>query len=302
MNTLTGKPLITAFVELNKQLEANAYKEITGGKGGKLGLTDIRPAYLPEQLLELFGPFGWGWGFDLMEMKTIDRQVKRNAGYEETEYVATCKIGAWFRFEADGVIHKSDYMIGTGGSDNTQIEWAEKGALTSAIGTAWFFAGYQLDVYKGLRSHKKVSGGTGQRPAATAQQPAAPPPKSAEQGATATGPDAEYQQRVKAALHTVYGADKKAALDKVEELTSFIPKGKEEKDRVKGIRDFSKIGGKRLEILAHNLEKLVPKSTIPEPTICAGCSGKDGYHDADCPTLAQQDDFWTGDRQPGEEG
>jgi len=160
VKTITGKPLLEAFAELNKQLESNAYKEITGGKGGKLGLTDIKPAYLPEQLLELFGPYGYGWGFDLIQMKTIDRQVKRNAGYEETEYVTTCTLGCWYRFEVDGVIHKSDHMLGTGGSDNTQIEWAEKGALTSAIGTAWFFAGYQLDVYKGLRSHKKTSGGT----------------------------------------------------------------------------------------------------------------------------------------------
>lgn len=185
MKTLTGKPLLAAFAELNKQLEPNAYKEITGGKGGKLGLTDIKPAYLPEQLLELFGPYGWGWGFDLLEMKTIDRQAKRSAGYEETEYVSTCKIAAWFRFDVEGSIQKSDAMIGTGGSDNTQIEWAEKGAITSALGTAWFFAGYQLDVYKGLRSHSKTSTTAYQKNKDKADPPQ--PPTSTASATTNTG-------------------------------------------------------------------------------------------------------------------
>jgi len=99
------------------------------------------------------------------------------------------------------------------------------------------------------------------KPRQTAPKPAEQPP--------ATGPDAEYQQRIKTALHTIFGADKKAALDKVEELTSFIPKGKTEAERVKGVRDFTKLTGQRLTILAHNLEKMLPKQDAPE--ICAEC-------------------------------
>lgn len=80
--------------------------------------------------------------------------------------------------------------------------------------------------------------------------------KPAAQSATVDPKDAEYHQRIKDALKAQYGDDKQAALDKVEELTSFIPKGKTEAERVKGVRDFTKLTGQRLSILAHNVEKL----------------------------------------------
>lgn len=80
--------------------------------------------------------------------------------------------------------------------------------------------------------------------------------KSTQQSTTVDPKDAEYHQRIKDALKAQYGEDKQAALDKVEELTSFIPKGKTEAERVKGVRDFTKLTGQRLSILAHNVEKL----------------------------------------------
>jgi hypothetical protein len=94
------------------------------------------------------------------------------------------------------------------------------------------------------------------RPAAQSPRPAAQPPKPLGQGATADPKDAEHVERVKTALKTLFGDDKQAALAKVEVLTSFIPKGKTEADRVKGVRDFSKLTGTRLTILTSNLEKL----------------------------------------------
>lgn len=80
--------------------------------------------------------------------------------------------------------------------------------------------------------------------------------KSATQGQNLDSKDAEYIQRIKDALKAQFGEDKQAALDKVEELTSFVPKGKTEAERVKGVRDFTKLTGQRLSILAHNVEKL----------------------------------------------
>lgn len=123
-----------------------------------------------------------------------------------------------------------------------------------------------------------------QHPAAQGQNPPSQP-------SPATGADAEYQERVKVALKAIYGDDKTAALNKVEELTSFVPKGKEEKDRVKGVRDFSKLAGKRLEILAHNLEKLVPPKV--ETAICNECRElmKDGAcRNLSCPEGRPSDD------------
>jgi hypothetical protein len=72
--------------------------------------------------------------------------------------------------------------------------------------------------------------------------------------------DQEHIQRIKNALRTIYGDDIKSGIDKVEYLTSFVPKGKAEEDRVKGVRDFTKLSGQRLTILCSALEKLAVKS------------------------------------------
>jgi hypothetical protein len=160
LKTLTGKDLFEAFRELDKQLPQHAYKKIEGGKGGKLGLTDIIPAFLPDLLLELFGPIGYGWGFTLQSMESSSKTVERSKGYTEEEVTATCQLSIWYRFMREGELVVSDPVPATGGSTNTQVEWAMKGALTNALGCAWFFAGYQLSVYKNERSHN----GNGQSP------------------------------------------------------------------------------------------------------------------------------------------
>jgi hypothetical protein len=72
--------------------------------------------------------------------------------------------------------------------------------------------------------------------------------------------DAEYHGRIKVALRSIYGDDRKAALDKVVELTTFTGKDGAE---VAGVRDFTKLTGQRLSILTHSLEKLVPKTREP---------------------------------------
>jgi len=105
-----------------------------------------------------------------------------------------------------------------------------------------------------------------------AKQPAAQPAKPAAPAPNATVDDAAYHERAKVALKAIYGDDKAAALAKVEELTSFVPKGKTEAERVKGIRDYTKLTGQRLSILAHNIEKLVPPKPIADtPILCMEC-------------------------------
>lgn len=158
--TLTGLDLVDAFKRLDDVLPPNAYKAVSGGKGGTLGLTDIKPGYMPPLLLELFGPCGYGWGYSLNSIDTTARMVKRGSGKEEEEYTSICQIEVWYRFQVNGETIKSDGIPARGGSSNTQLEWAEKGAITYALGTAWFLAGYQVAVYKGERSHKDFVGKT----------------------------------------------------------------------------------------------------------------------------------------------
>lgn len=92
--------------------------------------------------------------------------------------------------------------------------------------------------------------------------------KFASQCAAPAGKDAEYQAKVKNALKTIFGEDKTAALDEVERLTTFKGKGGKE---VSGVRDFTKLSGKRLEILAHNLERMEKEFIPPVPEICQNC-------------------------------
>lgn len=95
------------------------------------------------------------------------------------------------------------------------------------------------------------------------------PTQNAPKSVNHTEQDLEYIEDIKGFLKAVYGDDKTAALNKVEELTSFIPKGKT--DRVKGVRDFTSLTGKRLEILRNNLRNNLQKQLPSQDEICAVC-------------------------------
>lgn len=122
-------------------------------------------------------------------------------------------------------------------------------------------------------------------------KPEAKQPTQAAKSATQSAPPSEADQghidRIKTALHTIFGDNKTRALDKVEEMTSFIPKDKTEAERVPGVRDFTKLKGQRLTILCSNLEKMAAKLPKEDdtPTICNACAGQDGFHTEDCPNV-----------------
>lgn len=88
------------------------------------------------------------------------------------------------------------------------------------------------------------------------------PPKPAAQAPTAEPKDAEYQGRVRMALQAIYGDDIAQKKAKIKELTTFA--GKDGKE-VTGIEDYRTLKGKRLEILCHKLEAMVPKK---EAALC----------------------------------
>jgi hypothetical protein len=143
---------------------------------------------------------------------------------------------------------------------------AMKERIGDALRNAAMRFGAALDLWHKGDLHVDESEGDGGKESAGEKKPAAQPPKPSDQPPTVNEADAAYHERVKTALKAIYCDDKAAALAKVEELTSFIPKGKTEADRVKGIRDFTKLSGQRLSILCHNIEKLVT------PT-CKACDG-----------------------------
>ena len=103
--------------------------------------------------------------------------------------------------------------------------------------------------------------------------------KEATKPATPAAPvdpaDQAYHDRIKAALKAIYGDDKNAALAKVEELTTFTPKGKTES--VKGIRNYLTLKGTRAEILAKNLEKLVVQKNTVTCSLCGNKLTEDGH-------------------------
>lgn len=193
LKTLTGMDLFEAFRELDRQLPKNAYKAIEGGKGQTLGLTDIIPAFLPDLLMELFGPLGFGWCFEIDRMETDSKTVERKGGYTEETFTATCQISIWYVFLQDRELKTSAKIHATGASTNASIEWAMKGALTNALGCAWFFCGYQLSVYKGERSH---NGGPPADPPKRQQRQAAKDQPKARQEFKAAPEEEEWKQTI----------------------------------------------------------------------------------------------------------
>lgn len=155
-STITGVLLEEAIKRLDQQLEPGAYKEIRGGKGQKLGLTDINPGYVPPVMTSIFGAFGFGWGFDVVEDGVELVKVERNNGYIDDEWRAFAKVSCWYRLApANDMSNTFIVKLPTipGASANSQREWATKGAITNALGTSLFFLGWQASVYMGKRSH-----------------------------------------------------------------------------------------------------------------------------------------------------
>jgi len=144
--TFAGLPLEKALKELDRLLPPAAYRPISGGSGQKAGLTDISPSYSMELINELFGPVGLGWGYEELEFM-------RDGAY------CAVKLRVWYTlYNETGELTDTVELTARGGNSNGgNREWAEKGALTNALGAAWSLVGLQSSVYKGLRGHETVA-------------------------------------------------------------------------------------------------------------------------------------------------
>ena len=146
ITTLTGMKIVDAITKLNERLEDKAYKEIPMGK---FKLTDISPAYLIEKLTEIFGPCGIGW------MYSFDKD-DINCSVVSEQWQSTV-IGFQFYYTVvwNGEAHKVGPVLSTGGNRSPRnIEHALKGSVTNALGNAAHRLGWQVDVYKGLRTEE----------------------------------------------------------------------------------------------------------------------------------------------------
>ncbi len=157
LRTVTGLTLGEALIQLQRQLDDNAYKKVTGG--GK-ELTDIKPAWLTEELTAVFGLVGVGWYFNFDD-PIIEATAKRsNSGREYVSYQADILKG-WLIYRlvmADGTWVESEPVYATGGSDNEVKEYAIRGAVTNMLGAAASKLCWQLYIYKGEKDNPPPSG------------------------------------------------------------------------------------------------------------------------------------------------
>lgn len=111
---------------------------------------------------------------------------------------------------------------------------------------------------------KAAPTGTTARQSGAQNRPESPERPAAHTPAPPSNRDAELHERIRGALRQIYGDDKAAALQEVENLTAFTGK---DGTPVVGVRDFTKLTGKRLEILAAKLSDRLKSATPPSESL-----------------------------------
>lgn len=170
--TLMGYTMGEAIAKLDEALEPAAYKAVPGA----VDLTDIKPAWLTAYLNQVFGIAGFGWWF------SWDRNDLVVTPYESKGrqlYAATLdRLEFYFRLLVGDQLIVAGPVLANGGSDNSEREYAVRGAITNALGGAASKLGWQLSVYQDKRGHAgKVTGKPASKPApAPAPQPASAKP------------------------------------------------------------------------------------------------------------------------------
>jgi len=176
--TLTGLTLEEAIQQLDQELPAGAYKALPGA----VDLTDIDPNWMRKTLNHIFGLCGLGWGYEYDPANLEYRYESRtNArGNEYGVYVAVLThLRFWYKL-VDGNTQYNCSVHATGASENANIAYAMKGAITNALGNAVSNIGFQESVYLGLRSHKDFQNAPNGNGKAVAPQPAPAAEPSAE--------------------------------------------------------------------------------------------------------------------------
>jgi hypothetical protein len=147
LHTFTGIPAGEIPARLAEPFtDPRAYKGVPGGAD----LTDINTGHMLERVTQVFGPKGLGWNFlfskdDVEITSPSDKRVLVRLKYAVFQYIL---------FTAEG--QSQVFEIVTSGANANNIEYAEEGARTSALGAAIKGLCFQLPVYKGLLDHHNV--------------------------------------------------------------------------------------------------------------------------------------------------
>jgi hypothetical protein len=110
-------------------------------------LTSINHNYQIKRATELFGPCGFGWGYDVINASIIDGAMVSNT---QTK-VSSVQIEFWYKHQ-DQVCkfsHFGQTPFVSVGTDEKAItdEDAHKKSLTDAIGKALSMLGFSADIY-----------------------------------------------------------------------------------------------------------------------------------------------------------
>ena len=171
--TLTGLTIAQVREKLDAILPAEAYTKIGGTK---LDLTDIDPNWMRRAYNGIFGVCGRGWGttFDTSDL------IREKEGNGSIPTVIVKKMVLWYIL-TDGSGKEIRCEVPATGSNTSQqgnIGFAMKGALTNAMGNAASQMGWQESVYLGYRSHNdtKASAPKASAPKASAPKVSKTPP------------------------------------------------------------------------------------------------------------------------------
>jgi hypothetical protein len=183
VKTMTGLTLEEAIRELDAELPAEAYSPVPGA----IELTDIDPNWMRVVLNRVFGPCGYGWGyeFDPGHLE-IRYEVQETRSGERGVYIVSLRhLRFWYKLHYSNTTAVCD-VHATGASAAPSLPYAMKGAITNAIGHAASNVGFQQSVYLGLRNHRSVR--------ANVIAPVAPPAESSSDSndsndSTAPAPD-----------------------------------------------------------------------------------------------------------------
>ncbi|GAP11859.1 hypothetical protein BECAL_03053 [Bellilinea caldifistulae] len=200
--TLTGLTLDEAIQQLDQELPAGAYKAVPGA----VDLTDIDPNWMRKTLNHVFGLCGYGWGYEYdpanLEYRYESRTNARGNEYGVWSAVLT-HLKFWYRLQNDtaSVTHVCS-IHASGASENANIAYAMKGAITNALGNAVSNIGFQESVYLGLRSHKDFApNGNGKVTPQPAPKPTLAPAVASAEPAETPAPVAELADPGQTVIH-----------------------------------------------------------------------------------------------------
>jgi len=160
LHTLTGLTIDELLVRLDEELPSDAYSPVPGSPD----LTDIDAGFMRKVLTKCFGLCGVGWGYMYDPVNLHLNQFDRPC-------VSLTELVFWYVM-VDARGERQRYEIqATGGSENRNLAFAMKGAVTNAIGHAVSNLGFQESVYLGRRSHRLLDSTTeGSLPLRTGSQ------------------------------------------------------------------------------------------------------------------------------------